>query len=241
MDAEFDKLSWYEVLQVPRDASADDIRGSYRRLMQSAGNHPDRGGDARKAAIINKAYSVLCDPERRKEYDAHFNIIDLVATGIRFSTDLHEQAAVDPKPEGLCLFCQQPHNCVDVNDEESSCVHCGSPVAAAARQLFETVDHRAMHRIGKSMGLRFCTQWPQKQPFGGRTEDVSLNGLRMVTRSQINVGQRIRIVSTLLHAIGTVVHCETRHNNFRREYVAGVEFETLRLVRLSGGLLSRTA
>lgn len=241
MDTNFDNLNWYDVLQVERDASAHDIRSSYRRLMQSAGNHPDRGGDARKAAIINKAYSVLCDPERRREYDAHFNVIDLVATGIHFTNDPFAPEDVDSDNEDVCLFCRQPHGCVDVNDEESACVHCGSPVTAVSRQLFETVDHRSMHRIGKSLGLRFYTQWPQKQPYGGRTEDVSLTGLRMVTRTQVQIGQRLRIVSKLLHAVGTVVHTSTRHNNWRREHVAGIEFETLRLVRLSGGFLSRRA
>ena len=241
METEFENLTWYDVLQVERDASADDIRSSYRRLMQTAGNHPDRGGDARKAAIINKAYAVLCDPESRREYDAHFRIIDLVATGFQFHDDPRMPEEVAREAENLCIFCRQPHGCVDINDEESACAQCGSPVTAVARQLFETVDHRAMHRIGKSMGLRFYTHWPQKQPFGGRTEDVSLTGLRMVSRTQVQVGQRIRIVSTLLHAVGTVVHTRTRHNNWRREHVSGVEFETLRLVRLSGGFLSRTA
>ena len=191
--------------------------------------------------MINKAYSVLCDAERRQEYDAHINIVDFVSTGIHFGPELRTQKDYAPAAPGICIFCQQPHNCVDVNDERSACSHCGSPVTAVVHQLFETVDHRAMHRIGKSLGLRFYTHWSQKRPFGGRTEDVSLSGLRMVTRNKMQVGQRIRVVSALLHAVGTVVYCDTRHNAWRREYVAGVAFETLQLVRLSGGIISRNA
>lgn len=241
MDAQLDNLTYYELLHVARDASEDAIRESYRRLMQAPGIHPDRGGDPRRAALINKAYAVLTDPARRKEYDARFNVIDLVARGLRSGCRYDTPAPDANVPESHCLFCKSPHECVDLDDVESTCAQCGSPVASVTRQLFETADHRAIHRIGKSMALRFLTRWPQKRLFAGRTEDVSLNGLRMVTRCPVSVGQRIRIASNLLHAVGTVVHCETRLSLMRREYVAGVAFETLRLARTSGGFLSRLA
>lgn len=241
MGAHLDNLTYYELLHVARDASDEVIRDSYRRLMQAPGIHPDRGGDPKRAALINKAYAVLSDPAQRSEYDTRFNVIDLVARGIRFTRQYETTVSGAAAAEGHCLFCAAPHQCTDLNDVESTCARCGSPVASVVRQLFETADHRVIHRIGKSLPLRFCTKWPQKRPYAGRTEDVSLNGLRMVTRCPVGVGQRIRIVSNLLHAVGIVVHCETRLSSMRREYVAGVAFETLRLARSSGGFLSRLA
>lgn len=61
----------YEVLEVSRDASADDIKAAYRRLARRF--HPDvNPGDheaEEKFKEIGQAYSVLSDPEKRANYD----------------------------------------------------------------------------------------------------------------------------------------------------------------------------
>jgi hypothetical protein len=62
----------YEVLKVEHDASADELRASFKRL--AAEHHPDRSPGDPKAALrfkrINAAYQVLSDPTKRREYDA---------------------------------------------------------------------------------------------------------------------------------------------------------------------------
>ena len=64
---------YYEVLGVPRGASADEIKTAYRRLARK--HHPDlHHGKAREKAEedfkeINEAYAVLSDPEKRARYD----------------------------------------------------------------------------------------------------------------------------------------------------------------------------
>lgn len=61
-------MSHYETLNVPRDASADDIKAAYRRAAREA--HPDRaGGDTEQMAKVNRAYQVLSDPKARQHYD----------------------------------------------------------------------------------------------------------------------------------------------------------------------------
>jgi curved DNA-binding protein CbpA len=61
----------YDNLKVARDAPVEVIRAAYKSLSQK--HHPDRNaGDpnaAHKMAIINAAYQVLSDPERRKAHD----------------------------------------------------------------------------------------------------------------------------------------------------------------------------
>src|SRR5690348_4573931 len=61
----------YEVLGVPRTASADDIRQAYRKLARK--HHPDLnpGDKAAEAKFkeINEANEVLSDAEKRKRYD----------------------------------------------------------------------------------------------------------------------------------------------------------------------------
>ena len=64
---------YYETLSVPRTASAEDIKRSYRKLALKW--HPDRHKpETRKEAEerfkrISEAYEVLSDPEKRKQYD----------------------------------------------------------------------------------------------------------------------------------------------------------------------------
>lgn len=62
---------YYEALGVAKDASADDIKKSFRKLAVKY--HPDRNqGDTaaeEKFKEINEAYAVLSDPEKRKKYD----------------------------------------------------------------------------------------------------------------------------------------------------------------------------
>ena len=60
----------YAVLDLPRDASEDDVRHAYRRLARTS--HPDLGGGAGAAdrfRRITAAYEVLGNTQRRASYD----------------------------------------------------------------------------------------------------------------------------------------------------------------------------
>jgi molecular chaperone DnaJ len=65
------KRDYYEVLEVPREASADDIKKAYRKLAMQF--HPDRNkGDAaaeEKFKEVGEAYAVLSDADKRARYD----------------------------------------------------------------------------------------------------------------------------------------------------------------------------
>jgi curved DNA-binding protein len=62
---------YYETLGVPRTASADEMKKSFRKLARQY--HPDVARDKKKAEEkfkeINEAYEVLSDPAKRKKYD----------------------------------------------------------------------------------------------------------------------------------------------------------------------------
>lgn len=62
----------YSTLGVARDASAEEIKRSYRKLAKKL--HPDLNpGDKsveQRFKEINQAYALLSDPEKRKRYDA---------------------------------------------------------------------------------------------------------------------------------------------------------------------------
>lgn len=62
---------YYQVLGVPRTASADDIKKAFRKLARQY--HPDVAKDKKKAEEkfkeINEAHEVLGNPENRQRYD----------------------------------------------------------------------------------------------------------------------------------------------------------------------------
>jgi len=63
---------YYEILGVPRNASADDLKSAFRRLARQY--HPDvnKSPDAEERfKEINEAYAVLSDPEKRAAYDRY--------------------------------------------------------------------------------------------------------------------------------------------------------------------------
>jgi len=67
------KRDYYEVLGVPRKASADEIKKAYRKLAMKY--HPDRNpGDAKAEQAfreINEAYEILKDDQKRAAYDRY--------------------------------------------------------------------------------------------------------------------------------------------------------------------------
>ncbi len=64
-----ERRNYYRILNVQPDASLEIIRSSFRTLMQKLKLHPDLGGNAQEAAIINEAYQVLSNTEQRARYD----------------------------------------------------------------------------------------------------------------------------------------------------------------------------
>ena len=65
------KRDYYEVLGVNKNASADDIKRSYRRMAMKY--HPDKNPDDKEAEAkfkeCTEAYEVLSDAEKRRRYD----------------------------------------------------------------------------------------------------------------------------------------------------------------------------
>lgn len=63
------RRNYYRVLHVQPEAPVEVIRASYRTLMTQLKVHPDLGGSHAQAALINEAWAVLGNPERRAAYD----------------------------------------------------------------------------------------------------------------------------------------------------------------------------
>ncbi len=68
-----ERRDYYEILGVDRSANETQIKRAYRALAMRY--HPDRNnGDpeaSKRMKEINEAYAVLCDPQKRRVYDAY--------------------------------------------------------------------------------------------------------------------------------------------------------------------------
>jgi len=67
------ELDYYEVLEVSKDCSGAELKKSYRKLAMKY--HPDRNPDDKEAEeqfkVVNEAYQVLSDEEKRSIYDRY--------------------------------------------------------------------------------------------------------------------------------------------------------------------------
>ena len=86
----------YDALQVAHDASDAVIRAAYKCLAQKY--HPDRydGPPAeadQKTKMLNEAYSVLSDPERRKQYNESIAVRERSAASSAYSKVRRKMAA----------------------------------------------------------------------------------------------------------------------------------------------------
>jgi molecular chaperone DnaJ len=84
------KRDYYEILGVPKGASADEIKSAFRRLARQY--HPDVSTEENaeeKFKEINEAYGVLSDDQKRAQYDrfGHAGIGDMGGMNYDFTGD----------------------------------------------------------------------------------------------------------------------------------------------------------
>ena len=226
--------NYYQVLHVQPDVPLEIIRASYRTMMQKMRKHPDLGGNDGDAAAINEAYATLNNPMNRAAYDK------------ARLTPQHSTKALDPirlptcQPTTAthrCPFCSSEHEYTEITKANTFCETCHSPLLLATQAQLEDSCRRSITRFSNDQPLVFCTHWPQTEACIGRTNDISLNGMKLSSNLKLAKGQIIKIDSPVLKAVARVTNC-------RRQDIGwgvGVQFISLHFEQSRGSFIEARA
>jgi len=229
--------NYYQVLHVQPDAPAALIRASFRTLMQNLGMHPDLGGAHEQAVLINEAYATLSDPDRRADYDRTLTATSTDTSRAARPTDRTPRR---PAPSGhQCAFCGAGTPATRLAGPDSLCHGCASP-------LFPAVKHqagdsrRSLERLPRHMPLTLRRAVDRHRSYPGTTEDISLHGARVASAAPVTVGDRVSLDCDFCTAVAVVKNVAPLAVPGSLHTI-GVEFLTLRLKHLRGGLVSTVA
>lgn len=169
--------------------------------------HPDLGGDHEAASLINQAYAVLGDRDKRRQYDHRLQ---------------QERARAYPQPRGSCVssgaaagadmqpgcpYCQAV--LPPAIEADTRCRRCDSPLVPAPpgpARKYELFGRRSVPRIAKSQAVTLHPGW-QLQARSARLRDLSTAGISVVTDVTMQANQAVRIVGPLFDVLAKVVSC----------------------------------
>lgn len=234
----------YRILHVQPEAPGAVIRAAYRALMITLRSHPDLGGGHEQAALINAAYAILKDPQRRAAYDRGLLPIIRRARGSGgldtgaplFRPDATRDAAPPaPPPANSCPFC-----CAELPthvDQDTRCRRCKSPLAHPpdlARSR-ERADRRASARATKTNPVDVQPMW-RGALCRAQLRDLSLSGMSLRLPVRVAPQQVIRVFDPDFEALALVV----RVRPDQKQFVIHTRLLTM-LVKRTAGVFIRTA
>jgi curved DNA-binding protein CbpA len=227
------RRNFYRILHVQPEAPLEIIKASYRSLMTKLRGHPDLGGDHESAVLINQAYAVLSDPQRRRQYDemihspksqgrtTHEAPVNTTGpTSHRRTGAYYRPTWNDGRPDSYtaqqrCLFCGAV--IAPTKQANKYCAHCASPLASAKPipndRLGELFGRRASPRIAKAGALVIYPSWPHAG-YPARLRDLSPSGISMLTEYGVRTGQILKFNSDNLKGIARVVSVRANGANF---------------------------
>lgn len=229
------RRNYYRLLHVQADAPAEVIKASYRALMLL--NHPDRGGDHAEAVLLNEAYAVLCDAEKRKAYD-----VQRAARADR-SRGAASEAKSEPKRDSAkastgprCPLCKMA--APTVIGSSTRCTRCRAPLAPVshASDKQRVVERRSMPRVSKSDWALLYVDWPS-DVIDVRMRDLSLDGISVYSGAEQPLDQTIRVAGAAFDVVATIVSCR----RVGKVFTLHARLVTALFTAPTGGFVSTTA
>ena len=258
------RRNFYRVLQVQPDAPYEIVKASYRTLMQKLKAHPDLGGDEWNAAVINEAYAVIGNPQKRAKYGAgQMGLRNAVGADARadtrasaepgatpaepeeFEAENNDSADLDsppPPPQSqtndplVCAFCRTRNASGDYQAPDEVCRGCGGPM-----RLVENCNasERASRRIEPQSVIHFRVDAARTGSYPANVVDLSPTGLRFVSKHRLRCGAIVKLDSPTLSALASVTHSGA--TPARGQFSTGVRFLTLKLIKPRGTFVSASA
>ena len=187
------RRNYYRILGVQPDAPAALIHSAYR--VKSA-------TDGLEAELIAEAYGVLADENRREQYDL------FLAGG----ADADMEDEYTPVISTYCLFCKTPHNAYPGVYRRRHCGECDSPLHHAGD--FSSRSGRRFRRLNLDEPVMLYEYWPGSG-LPGRVEEITPDGLCMMTQQALEPDQIVRITARTFDAVAKVVHCSASGDKYR--------------------------
>ena len=194
------RRNYYRLLNVQSDAAPSVIRAAYRALMSE--HHPDAGGDAEVAALLNEAYAVLSNAARRAAYD----VARAARNGAHLPFDRGaprrrsgEHARITSCP--MCAFASNGRLAADPR-----CERCAAPLSMTRLSSgVESADERrSVPRVAKSSRASLVINW-QAPAVEVQLRDTSTDGLSFYCGGMVPKQTRIRVVSDAFDMVAEVV------------------------------------
>lgn len=240
------RRNYYRILHVQPDAHEAVIRMAYRTLIQKLRAHPDLGGDGATASLINEAYAVLSDAEKRAAYDAQLGLRRPRVTPAQAAGTVPTEAArkretappvppPGPATDGeACPFCAA--RLPAPAQRQPRCASCASPLTPPppAQQLSET--RRAFERQVRAMPAEYFLRG-DVAPRPATLLDFSPRGAQLSTTDALAVDVVAALKTPLFDALARVVHCEPAPDT-SDAWLLRLEFLTLALLAPAGSLVS---
>lgn len=225
------RRNYYRLLHVQADAPPEVIKASYRALMLL--NHPDRGGDHTEAVLLNEAYAVLYDAEKRKAYDAQRAArAERARSGTREPKRESTQTPTGPR----CPLCKMA--APTVINASTRCTRCRAPLAPVshASDKQRVIERRSMPRVSKTDWALLYVDWPS-EVIDVRMRDLSLDGISVYSGAEQPLHQTIRVAGAAFDVVATIVSCR----RVGKVFTLHARLVTALFTAPTGGFVSTTA
>lgn len=181
--------------------------------------HPDLGGDHEAAVLINQAYAVLSNPEKRRLYDESRRSTKGQASGPRpqraddaartSRSDAHTSpkagdSGSDDPPR--CHFCRTEYSSPPRSSER--CLGCASPLVLempiASTHVRELFGRRTAPRVKKAAAFTLYPSWPHLG-YPAQLRDLSPTGLSLLTQYPARTSQILKLEGSFLSGVTRVI------------------------------------
>jgi len=223
------RRNYYRILQVQPDAPAEVIRSSYRTLMRELKQHPDLGGSTLGASVLNQAYEVLSNPERRAQYDKAL-----------FAEYTKRPALQDKRPltTVFCPFCKKP--LAREPQAGDRCRACESVLQSKKPAEVRNEYQRSIPRMKRDDRILYFSSWPGKGQ-KARMADFSPKGMRYLCSERLAPRTTLKISSPFFDASAAVTNVQEKVFDGQRLYAVGVVFVAISFQQPRGTFLSTSA